>query len=318
MRRLIPLLLLGVLLPAPVARAHDSPEHSIEDLTAHMQQEGESVPLLLHRASQYRVLGQPQRAIADLLRVLQLEPNQQGALVELSRIHLALGKPDLSLQWIQRAIDATKSDAAKSSDKHQSHLYAARGDAYNAKADYAKALADYNRAIAADAMQVDWYLNRSRLHELLNRPAERIKGLSKGYESTQSAVLYNEWVEALIDGGQAAQALRAIQPRLEAARLKSSWRIRRARARLALNNKREYSRAIQSDLQMAIAEITARLSPSRPDVDLLLDRAQAHLLSGNGEAARQDVALAATHGASARQLEKWQRHAKRYAKENRN
>jgi len=306
-----PIWLLGAVLFTAVAQAHDSPEHSIEDLTAHIQQEGESVPLLLLRASHYRVLGQNEKAIADLTRVLQLQPDQEGALVELSRIHLAMNKLDDSLQWIERAI-AT----AGKNETNNAHLYAARGDVYLAKADYARAQADYNRAIAGDSLQVDWYLNRSWAQGFLNLSAERIKGLSKGYEATHSVVLQNEWIEALIDGGQAQQALRIIEPQLQQSRLQSTWLIRRARARLALGSKPEYSAAAHNDLKAAIKEINLRLRPSRPDTDLLLNRALASLLLGNIEAAQQDAAMAETYGADARQLEKWQRLVQRYTKGN--
>lgn len=301
MLRLTHLLLFGSLLSAPVAQAHDSPEHSVEDLTAHIQQEGESVPLLLRCASHYRVLGQAEKAIADLSRVLQLEPKQEGALVELSRIHLAQGNADTSLQWIQQAIGTGKPN------KDNAHLYAARADIYLAKADYANAIADYNRAIAADAGQIDWYLNRSWVHELLNDHSQRIKSLAKGYEATRSVVLQNEWIEALIEGGHAQIALQIIEPQLRQARLKSSWLIRRARARLALKNPLEYSGAARNDLKEAITEINLRLRPSRPDTDLLLDRALASLLLGQIDAAREDAALAETFGASPRRLKRLER-----------
>ena len=296
-------LVLGLSLLLVVAvQAHDSPEHSVQDLTEHMHEQGESVPLLLRRAREYRVLGHTEQAIADWQRVLEMEPDQQRALVELSRIHLAQNQFDTALQWIQKAIAVIKPGAGDTSQ-----LYATRGDAYAAKADYANALKDYDRAISDEATQVDWYLNRSLMQELLDRPDDRIKGLSKGYEATRSAVLYTEWVEALIDGGQARRALRAIEPQLRQARLKSSWLIRRACARLSLNRKGNPSRTARDDLKTAIAEIDIRLNPARPDVDLLLDRALAQLLLGEPAAAHEDVALAKNHGAAPRQLERWRR-----------
>ena len=293
------------LFPASVGvYAHDSPEHSVEDLTAHMKEHGESVHLLLSRAGQYRVMGRSELAIADLLRVLQIEPRHQGAQVELSRIYLAQGRHATSLHWIEQAIETAKAGA------DNSHLYAARGDVHMAQANYTDALKDYNRALAADSTQVDWYINRSLVQELLNRPGERIKGLWQGYEHTRSAVLYNEWVEALIEGGQPDRALQAIEPQLNQARLKSSWLIRRARARLAARAGRGLQKLAHDDLQAAIAEISARLNISRPDIDLLLDRALSHSLSGNVEAAHRDVSLAETQGATPRQIERLRRRLK--------
>jgi hypothetical protein len=153
-------------------------------------------------------------------------------------------------------------------------------------------------------MQVDWYLNRSLVQERLKRADERIKGLWQGYESTSSGVLYNEWVEALIDGGQAQRALRAIEPQLKQARLKSSWLIRRARARLALPSGRAHAPAAKNDLQAALRELDARLDTALPDADLLIDRALVHLLLNNRQATTQDISLAQNYGATPRQLER--------------
>lgn len=288
------------------ARAHDSPEHSVEELTTHIGREGESVPLLLRRASHYRVLGKIELAIADLTRVLELAPNHLGALTELARIHLAQGDFAEALQRIHQAIESASYDTAKAGVDTGAHLYAVRGDIYNAQGKWREALGDYNRALAGDKTQVEWYLTRSRLHKLLQLRDERVKGLKHGHQSTQSVVLFNEWIEALIDSGHAAQALELIEPPLEQARLKSSWLIRRARAKLALGTP-EYSAQARADLQAAIAEINTRLRPARPDLDLLLDRADAHLLGGDAEAALSDLLLARKHGADAERLEPLER-----------
>jgi len=282
--------------------AHDSPEHSIEELTEHIEKEGPTVPLLLTRASHYRVLGQPDKAIADLNRVLALEPNQPGALTELARIHLATGKPEASLQYIQTAIGA-----AGRGQIEKAHLYAARGDIYLATRDYERSLADFNRAIAADAAQIDWYLNRSWVQEQLERKNERIASLAKGYATTQSVVLQGELIDAQIAGGQAQTALRTIESRLQQSRLRSSWLIRRAQARMALNRKGELSTEARNDLNEALAEIKLRLRPTRPDTDLLLDRALAYCLLGDAEAAREDVAQAEIYEANPRRLERLER-----------
>ena len=39
------------------AKAHEGPEHEIEELTGRMQKHGESADLLTERAVEYRVLG---------------------------------------------------------------------------------------------------------------------------------------------------------------------------------------------------------------------------------------------------------------------
>lgn len=289
------LLVLALLWPISRTSAHDSPEHSIEELTEHIRQEGASVPLLLSRASDYRVLGRLELAIADLQQALKLEPKQVGALVELARIHLTMRKIDAALRWSNKAL------AAAPPGDH-AYLYALRADIYAAKNQYQKALSDYNRALTDDAMQVDWYLNRARLQELLRLSAERIAGLAHGTKKTGSVTLENEWIEALIDGGQADRALPLIESHLRQARLKSSWRIRRARALSALNSHEKHSPQIQEELNQAISEINARLNPSQPDPSLLLDRALAYSLMGEKVKARHDIDLAQKHGATIRQV----------------
>ena len=109
--------------------------------------------------------------------------------------------------------------------------------------------------------------------------------------------------DALIDGGQARAALRLIEPKLQAARLQSSWLLRRGRARLAL----QQTVAGRADLRAASAEIDARLNLARPDTDLLLDRAQAALLLGDTPAARRDLDRAEVAGAAPYRLEKLRR-----------
>lgn len=298
------LLLLALLLSVSGAMAHESPEHSIEELTEHIQHDGASVPLLLLRASDYRVLGRLELAVADLQHVLKLEPKQLGALVELARISLVQGKTDVALHWSNSAIVAAPPG-------NHAYLYAVRADVYDAKGQYQKALSDYNIALSSDAMQVDWYLNRARLQELLLLPASRITGLARGYNETGSVVLKNEWIEAQIDGGQAKQALPFIEEQLQQARLKSSWRIRRARALLALNRNGKYSGTIREELNQAIAEINARLSVSQPDPELLLDRALAYSLLGEKVLARNDFDLAQKHGATLRQVQAYRDKASR-------
>ena len=115
--------------------------------------------------------------------------------------------------------------------------------------------------------------------------------------------MHIEWIDALINAGRAREALHYIEPRLRSARLKSAWFIRRARARLPLGQTVE----AQHDLHLAIAEITDRMQPSRPNPDLLIDRAIAYLLLGNVSAARRDKEQAQRHHVHASQLRRLKR-----------
>ena len=77
-----------------------------------------------------------------------------------------------------------------------------------------------------------------------------------------------------------------------------------------MSNRQEPSAAVRRDLNAAIAEINLRLRPTRPDTDLLLDRALAQLLLGDAQAARQDADLVETYGAGGRRLKRLRRQMK--------
>lgn len=278
--------------------AHESPEHTLEELNAHLREDGPSTPLLMQRASLYRVLNERERAIADLRQVLRMEPDHQGAMVELSRLYLAGNNLKPAMQWIQQAIVRVKSDK-----NVEPFLLAQRAAVFAAQKQLPNALRDYDTALAGDAEEVDWYLERAGMQETLKLSSQRIAGLKHGYERTKSEVLLIEWIEACLDGGHAGDVSSVIEQRLAAARLKSSWLIRRARAGIALN-KGKNSTTAATDLRAAIAELTERLRPDRPDPDLLLDRALANLLLDNRKAAIQDVAVAEKWDASPRLLQR--------------
>jgi hypothetical protein len=124
--------------------------------------------------------------------------------------------------------------------------------------------------------------------------------LTDGFEATGSAVLEAESIEAMIDAGYAAPALARIESKLVVGRWRSSWLIRRARARLAIGDES----SAHEDLRAAIEEIDERLRPDRPDLNLLIDRGVAHALLGNRVAALADLKTAREHGRSGANLER--------------
>ena len=258
---------IAAFLAATVAAAHEGPIHVVEALSHRMRIQGESVSLLLRRAAEYRILGKSNESINDLLRVVRMDPSHIGAKVELSRIYLARRDPDRARMWIGRAI---------ATERPQAHLFAVRGDVHAAQEEFLAALKDYDRAIQSGAADVEWYLKRSSVHERLGLTDERIQGLEEGFRRTLSVVIEGEWIDALIEGGQPQLALTKIEPRLERSRLKSSWMIRRALAKLALG----LCWQAEADLERAIEEIHERLHPTRSAPDLVSDLALARRLFG--------------------------------------
>jgi tetratricopeptide (TPR) repeat protein len=278
---------LALVLATPLAlRAHDGPEHDIEELTERIREEGESADLLLQRAIEYNVIRKSTEAIKDLERALHFEPQSARILSELARAYLATGKTNEASDTVKRAIK----NAEPGPEMGAAHMIQA--DIRRARRDYARALDAANEAINEHAESVEWYLTRSQLQQQLGLKKERITGLEDGVKHTGSGLLENEWLDALIDGGQGDKALARINAEMREARLKSTWLLRRAKVHLAANKKD----AAKSDLEAALKEMNDRLGRSAPDPLMLMDRGQIQELLGNKEEAKKDYESAQNKG----------------------
>ena len=82
---LFAVLALGLLNRLPL-RAHDSPEHEIEALTSRMSKAGKTGSLLMRRATEFKALGELDKAAADLTEAISLEPKSPAAYAELGRV----------------------------------------------------------------------------------------------------------------------------------------------------------------------------------------------------------------------------------------
>jgi tetratricopeptide (TPR) repeat protein len=273
---------------APPLPAHDSPEHSAELVTARLQREGRSPALLWERAQHYRELGRLAEAEADLAAACAGDPANLDAANTLARVQFQRGQPTPALATLERALAQAGSDAARAP------LLLTRAEIRTAQGDAAAALADCDRAFAAaQDPDLDWYLLRAQLQLRAGRAAAAAAGLERGFAQTGSAVLEAEWIEALIDAGQAQAALARIEGPLADSRWRSSWLLRRARARLVLGD----NVRARGDARAALRELEERLQTPRPDPSLLLDRGLAHALLGETNAARGDLTAARAAGA---------------------
>jgi len=89
----------------------------------------------------------------------------------------------------------------------------------------------------------------------------------------------------MIDAGQNAEALERVANYTRRGRWRSAWLIRQARAELGLNRRE----AAKASLDAALAELGQRINPAKVDATLLADRAMAHLLHGDRDAAARDM-----------------------------
>jgi tetratricopeptide (TPR) repeat protein len=270
------------LLAPAAARAHDSPEHVIEDLTRLMDKRGRTPELLYRRACEHRALRRLDPAAADLRAALALDPRYLPACLELGRVQLAQGRPDDA--WASG--EQARRLAATAVERGRVHML--RAEVHTARGRAEAALAECADACRLVPGEVEWLLRRSQLHRALGRHADRIDGLEAACQANPSVVLKTELIDARIDAGRAAAALPEIERELADSRWQSSWLIRRARARRQLGD----ASAAEQDLRAAVAEINQRLHPARPDVTLLADRGLAHALLGDTRAAHADLAAA--------------------------
>ena len=95
----------------------------------------------------------------------------------------------------------------------------------------------------------------------------------------------NAWIDSLLECHQYETALPIIEKELLESRLKSSWRLRRAKAYIGTGK----INAAMKDLKMCLKELNQRIHPRNPDMTLIADRGLAHALLGNINTAKNDL-----------------------------
>jgi tetratricopeptide (TPR) repeat protein len=266
--------------------SHDGPEHEIEELTKRLKDEGEEASLYVDRAVEYQLLSKYAEAAKDLERAIELAPALVPAHRELGRVYFRLEKPKEALAVLGNGL------AILSTPTEHATLLIARAEILLATNENEKALADVEAAIAKHSTSLEWYLLRSRLQARLGKCEERIRGLEAGIERTGSGLLDVELADALLDAGQHERAMAKIEQKLERARWRSSWLIRRARVHIPAGRTNE---AI-ADLEEAVKELTRRIHSAAPAPTLLADRGRAHDLLGKQDLARSDYEAARSKG----------------------
>ena len=268
--------------------SHEGPEHEIEEITKRLEEVGEQASLYVDRAVEYQLLSKYAEAAKDLERAIELDPTHVLAHRELGRVYVRLEKPKEK----EALAVLGKGLTILSTPTEHATLLIARAEILLAKNENEKALADVEAAIARHSTSLEWYLLRSRLQARLGKCEERIRGLEEGIERTGSGLLDVELADALLDAGQHERARAKIEKKLERARWRSSWLIRRARVHIAAGRKSE----AMADLEEAVKELTRRIHSAAPAPTLLADRGRAHDLLGERDLARSDYEAARSKG----------------------
>jgi tetratricopeptide (TPR) repeat protein len=257
---------------------HDSPEHEIEALDKKIAKIGATAELLARRATEWRALGKYDEAARDLGKALLIKSNSTPLILEYASVELERGNPGAASRAIENGL-------ARAQETEKAPLHMMMADLFERGGRHEAALGECEKAMAGAEPQLEWHLTRARLMARLGGHAQAAAALKAAYEKTPNVVLEIEWIEAMIDAGQNEAALERLARYTGRGRWRSAWLIRQARAELGLNR----TEAAQASSAAALAELEQRINPGKVDATLLADRAMAHLLHGDRDAAAKDM-----------------------------
>jgi tetratricopeptide (TPR) repeat protein len=257
---------------------HDSPEHEIEALTKKIAASGATAELLARRATEWRALGKYDEAAWDLGKALLIKSNSIPLILEYASVELERGN-------VCAASGVIECGLARAQETEKAPLHMMMAEVFERGGLHDAALRECEKAMAGEEPQLEWHLTRARLMSRLGRHVQAAAALKAAYEKIPNVVLEIEWIEAMIDAGQNAEALERVTNYTGRGRWRSAWLIRQARAELGLNRRE----AAKASLAAALAELEPRINPAKVDATLLADRAMAHLLRGDRDAAAKDM-----------------------------
>ena len=243
--------------------------HDVNATVAALTQKIKAQPTaeLYHdRAIEYRALRDRTHAEADLKSALKLNPDFQPSLAALARIQNQKGDHQEALSTAQKLV-------ALSPDSHHQFLLA--DIAFDA-GEKAHALAAIEKAPVSED---DTHLLHAHLLFEKGQTKEAATILKKAHATSQSIVLRNAWLDAMIASGQGREILSILDKEIRTSRFTAAHQIRRANI---IEN--------PAALKAAITEINSRLNLQRPDLTLINDRRKAYLLLGETEKAAADFA----------------------------
>lgn len=271
-QRWLPLL---VLISTTLLPAHQSVQQAVSHLTAQIQLRP-TADLHYQRGTKYRALHHPTEAAADFRATLQLDPTHRPALLALAT--LKLGHP-----VSHSAIATLLTHSSTPSQKREALLLKTR--AFLAKNDLPSANQTIARVhLIPTTHDQEAYLLHQEILTRLNRPAEAAALLkARLIRNPASIVLRNTWIDTAISAGQPDEVRQIIEEEISTSRFRASWLIRRARIKIF------ESQDPTSDLRTALAELSTRIRPERPDLTLIADRALANALLGQTQKALKDL-----------------------------
>jgi len=245
-------------------QGHEGPAEVIARLSGDIDAGRGSAETFLARAIEYRIINKPSRAARDLRLAAQRNPDLVAVWRESAQVFLDLGDSSSAIQAARTALSTCNSDSRQASSCRlllAETLYRC--------ALYAEAEETIESAFSQSPdMDVNAYWLRAKILDQLDRPQRRAECLREGWELTRSEALRIAWIESCIDLGQGAEVLEVIEQGLRSARLKSAWRLRRAKVMISLERIPEAER----ELVATIAELDQRINLDKPCREFMADR----------------------------------------------
>lgn len=261
--------------------SHHDTKVLIENLTKRIDSGESTAENYYKRAIEYRVLGQIKEAEKDLKMALKRNANFTVARREMTRILSKKGNHKRAILCAEKVIINALTKREKSSAMILLAEVLSNAGEPSEAIKYSSSAFELN-----PNGKIEWYLLHARLLREIKRDDERPKILHTGYQTTGSIVLRNVWIDSLLECQQYETALPIIEKELLENRLKSSWKIRRAKAYIGTGK----INAAMNDLRTCIKELNQRIHPRNPDMTLIADRGLAHALLGNMNTAKNDLA----------------------------
>jgi tetratricopeptide (TPR) repeat protein len=105
------------------------------------------------------------RALADLTKAIELEPDNREYLIERSNVFHSMDEPRLAIKDLTRVIELDPTDP---------ELYSMRADIYDTEGMEERSLADRTKAISLDAKNPRWYNERGIAYSHQGKTAQAI------------------------------------------------------------------------------------------------------------------------------------------------
>jgi tetratricopeptide (TPR) repeat protein len=149
------------------------PERAIEDFDKAIELDPNPTMAYFSRGAAYGNLGQPERAIEDLDKAIELDPNLTMAYFGRGIAHGELGQPERAIEDFDKAIEL---------DPNRAVAYSNRGDAYRKLGQPERAIEDFDKAIELNPNLAVAYLNRGLAYNALSQPERAIEDSDKAIE----------------------------------------------------------------------------------------------------------------------------------------